>query len=480
MTVRARAAPAPSGELHVGNVRTFIFNWLFTRHVGGTFILRIEDTDKSRFTEEAFDAALRDLRWIGLDWDEGPETGGGYGPYRQSERVEMHSEAADKLLSSGATYRCYCTAQELEERRRQAMAQKRRPGYDGRCFMLTQKQKAAYEAEGKPFAVRFRVPEQGSLTFDDLVIGRVDVDLSEIDDFVVVRSDGSPLYQLGVVVDDAGMQITHVIRGDDHLSNTPKQILLHEALGNAVPVFAHVPQVFGPDRKPLSKRHGSTSVAEFREKGYLAEALFNYLALLGWGTADDTIMGRRELIDRFEIEHVHASPAMFDPKKLDWMNGEYIRMLSVEDLTQHLIPWFEREGLVGSDHLDPRVPAVASLVQTRVRTLAEAPAYARPVLSDPVIDEAAFEKVMGQPHVRSQLQRSVDLLDQLDGWTRDAVEETLRQVQTEMELKPKTAFAPFYVAVTGSTVGAPIFDVMALIGRQESLRRLREAIARLA
>ncbi|MBW3591968.1 MAG: glutamate--tRNA ligase, partial [Actinobacteria bacterium] len=253
--VRVRAAPAPSGSLHVGNVRTFLYNWLFARHTGGTFVLRVEDTDASRFTEDAYCDVLDDLRWLGLDWDEGPEVGGPSGPYRQSERREVYLEAAQRLMDEGSAYRCYCTAEELKQRREQAQAERRRPGYDGRCRHLTGQQVAAFEDAGRSYVVRFQVPDEGLLSFEDLVIGKIDTHLDQIDDFAIVRSDGAPLYHLAVVVDDGLMEISHVIRGDDLMSNSPKQILLHEALGNAVPVFGHLPQVLGPDRKPLSKRH---------------------------------------------------------------------------------------------------------------------------------------------------------------------------------------------------------------------------------
>lgn len=478
MTLRFRAAPAPSGELHVGNVRTFLFNWLCARHSGGVFVLRIEDTDKARFTEEAYLSALEDLRWIGLDWDEGPETGGDFGPYRQSERVQMHTDAGMNLLASGAAYRCFCTVEELKARREQASAEGRRPGYDGRCSRLTESQVAQELADGKPWALRFMTPEEGTMTFVDLVIGEVTVDFAQLDDFVIMRSDGSPLYQLGVVVDDGAMKITHVVRGDDHLSNVPKQILLHQALGNEVPQFAHVPQVFGQDRKPLAKRHGSTSIGEFRNGGYLPEALFNYLALLGWGTADETILSRDELVGLFKIEDVHSSPAMFDFKKLDWMNGEYVRMLDDKTFAHKIEPWLARERLV-------QVPAteadrdvigrIAGLIKTRVRRLDEVPVYAKPFFGDIEIDQAAFDKIMTQPHVGRLLDDAIERLSIVEPFDREAIEETLREIQVAMDLKPKTAFMPFYVAVTGSAVGAPIFDAMAILGRDVSVQRIKAA-----
>lgn len=477
--MRFRAAPAPSGELHVGNVRTFLFNWLCARHVGGVFILRIEDTDRARFTEEAYLSALEDLRWIGLDWDEGPEIGGTFGPYRQSERAEMHRNAGMRLLEMGAAYRCFCTAVELDERRKQAMSEGRKPGYDSRCDQLTESQIAANMQNDLQWTVRFRVPKQGSLTFDDLVVGSVTVDHSQIDDFVILRSDGSPLYQLGVVVDDAEMQITHVVRGDDHLSNVPKQILLHQALGAEPPIFAHVPQVFGPDRKPLSKRHGSTSIGEFRNGGYLPEALFNYLVLLGWGTAADTILTRADLVRLFDIEHVHASPAMFDFKKLDWMNGEYIRMLDDEEISRGIEPWLARAKLVGvpaTEEQREMISKIAPLIRSRIKKLDESVHYARPFFEEVAIEQVAFEKVMREPHVLELLDRATEELAAAEIWDASHIEEVLRAIQTAMDLKPKTAFMPFYVAVEGSTVGAPVFDAMAILGKQTTLDRI--AIAR--
>lgn len=476
--MRFRAAPAPSGELHVGNVRTFLFNWLCARHVGGVFVLRIEDTDRARFTEEAYLSALEDLRWIGLDWDEGPEVGGPFGPYRQSERAQMHRQAGMRLLEQGAAYRCFCSAADLDDRRRQAMGAGRKPGYDGRCDRLGEAEVADNLSKGRPWTVRFRVPSQGSLTFEDLVVGKVTVRHSEIDDFVILRSDGSALYQLGVVVDDAEMQITHVVRGDDHLSNVPKQVLLHRALGAQPPIFAHVPQVVGPDRKPLSKRHGSTSIGEFRNGGYLPEALFNYLTLLGWGTADDTILSKQDLVSRFDIKHVHASPAMFDVSKLDWMNGEYIRMLDDAEVARRIEPWLARANLV-------RVPAtkdqramianIAPLLKSRIRKLDESVHYARPFFEEVVIEQIAFEKVMREEHVPDLLDRAITDLEAAEPWDVLKVESTLRAIQTDMALKPKTAFMPFYVAVEGSTVGAPVFDAMSILGKRATLDRLRKA-----
>ncbi|HEX2053903.1 MAG TPA: glutamate--tRNA ligase [Actinomycetota bacterium] len=477
--VRVRAAPAPSGSLHVGNVRTFLYNWLHARHTGGKFVLRIEDTDTSRFTEEAYAAVLEDLKWLRLEWDEGPEVEGPHAPYRQSQRTQLHVDAAERLLSVGAAYRCYCTKEELEERRARARAEGRRPGYDGRCFRLTDTEQQAFEAEGRPSTVRVHIPDEGEIVFEDRVIGPVTTQLEQIDDFAILRSDGAPLYHLAVVVDDGLMEITDVIRGDDLLSNTPKQILLHSALGNPIPTFAHLPQVLGPDRKPLSKRHGSTSIADFREAGYLEDALVNFLALLGWGTAEDTILSREELISRFDVADVHPSPAMFDTKKLDWMNGEYIRLLDEQELTRRVLPFYANAGLVReplSDEDRQKVDAATPLIQTRIRRLDEAPALVRGLFLRVEMDPAAAAKAFAPEHVPELLQAAIETLGALDPWTKESVEAALRGLAEERQLKPRTAFAPFYVAISGSTVSAPVFDLMTLIGKQECLERLRRAL----
>ena len=477
--VRVRAAPAPSGSLHVGNVRTFLYNWLYARHTGGRFVLRIEDTDTSRFTEQAYEAVLEDLRWLGLDWDEGPEVGGPHAPYRQSLRTELHVQAAEQLLASGAAYRCYCTREELERRRAQAMAERRRPGYDGRCYRLTPEQVAEFEAQGRPSTIRVHIPDEGEIVYEDRVIGRVATRLDQIDDFAILRSDGAPLYHLAVVVDDGLMQITDVIRGDDLLSNTPKQILLHRALGNPIPSFAHLPQVLGPDRKPLSKRHGSTSIADFRNAGYLEDALVNFLALLGWGTAEDTLLSREDLISRFDITDVHPSPAMFDTKKLDWMNGEYIRLLDDAELTRRVQPFYVREALVSEEPTAEearKVEAATPLIKTRIRRLDEAPGLVQGLFTRLEIPPEVAAKALTPGHVPDLLQTSIDALATAEPWGKEAVEETLRSIAENLGLKPRTAFAPFYVAVSGSTVSAPVFDLMALIGREECLARLRVAL----
>jgi glutamyl-tRNA synthetase len=477
MPVRVRIAPAPSGSIHVGNARTALYNWLFAKGRGGVFVLRIEDTDRSRVTEEAYHAVLEDLHWLGLDWDEGPEAGGPHAPYRQSERLELYREAVQRLVDAGAAYRCYCTREELEARRKAALAERRRPGYDGRCRVLTEAERAGFEAEGRPWVLRFRTPDDGSTSFTDLVTGVVTVEHAAIDDFTIMRQDGSPLYNLAVSVDDGLMGMTHVIRGLDIQSSTPRQILLHRALGNAVPAYGHIPLIVGPDRQPLSKRHGDTSVAWYREHGYVPEAVVNYLALLGWGSGDETIFSVGDLVERFSIEGVNASPAMFDQRKLTWMNGEYLRRMDDGELLRRIEPWVVRAGLVADPPTEQeraRLAAAVPLVKTRMERLDEAPGphHLQSLFTDVEPDPAALEKVMRDPHVPDLLSRAEAALRELVSWSHEQIKEVLGAIQADMGLKPKTAFQPIRVAVCGTTVSPPLFESMEIIGPERCLERL--------
>ena len=347
MTVRVRFAPSPTGQLHVGNVRTALFNWLFARRHGGTFVLRIEDTDRERSTAESEAALIEDLRWLGLSWDEGPGVGGPFGPYRQTERLGFYDERARALLAAGQAYFCFCPPDQLEAERAAALAAGQPPKYSGRCRALAAADAARRVAAGEAAAVRFAVPPGRDVTFTDLVRGEVTFATDVIGDPVIVRSGGMPAYNFAVVVDDVAMRISHVIRGEDHISNTPRQLLIYEALGAPVPTFAHLPFVFGPDHAPLSKRHGATSVAEFRTRGYLAEALVNYLALLGWSPGEDQeILALEEMAHRFDFDRVSHSAAVFDPDKLAWLNRHYMRAATAARLTREALPYFVRAGYI--------------------------------------------------------------------------------------------------------------------------------------
>ncbi|MEX2420971.1 MAG: glutamate--tRNA ligase, partial [Actinomycetota bacterium] len=379
--VRCRFAPAPSGSIHVGNARTGLFSWAFARHHGGAFILRVEDTDASRVTEEAFHGVMDSLQWLGIDWDEGPDMGGPHGPYRQSQRMDIYGEMTERLLSQGDAYRCYCTEGELEERRTAALARGQAPGYDGRCRNLAEHERAAFEAEGRPSVIRFAMPEREHVV-QDLVKGEVRWGSGQLRDFVLMRSDGTPVFLLAVAVDDLLMRITHVIRGDDLLASAPRNAAVIEALGGIPPSYAHVPQVNGPDGKPLSKRHGSTSVEAFREQGIVPEALLNHLALLGWSKdAETTFLSKPEFVDAFDIGRVSSNPARFDREKLEWMNNHYIQLLDDDDLAARCLHFLSVVGLSPDLALLRRA---MPLVKERMKTLAESVGLLRFLFTDDV------------------------------------------------------------------------------------------------
>lgn len=467
--IRCRFAPAPSGSLHVGNVRSALFSWLYARRHGGTFILRVEDTDASRVTEEATEGVLEDLRWLGLDWDEGPGVGGPHGPYRQSERGDIYREAAERLVAQGDAYPCYCTPEELEERRQAALARQEPPGYDGRCRTLTDVERAAFEAEGRPAALRFVMPDS-EWVVDDLVKGEVRWAPGQQRDFVLVRSDGSPVFLLAVAVDDMLMGVTHVVRGDDLLASAPRNAAVIEALGGTPPAYAHVPQVLGHDGKPLSKRHGSTSVAAFRELGYLPEALTNYLALLGWSKDDHTtFLSRPELIEAFELERVSSNPAVFDTEKLTWMNNHYVQELDEDDLAARCLPFLTRAGLsVPPGELRAAMP----LVRERMRTLTEVVELLRFLFSDDIRpNEKALGLIAKAP--AGYLKAAADALDAVETWTADGIAAALDMLAEGAGLSRTKGWQPVRAAVTGSNVSPPLPESLALLGRERTLARLR-------
>jgi glutamyl-tRNA synthetase len=467
--VRCRFAPAPSGSLHVGNARSALFSWLWARRNGGTFVLRVEDTDASRVTEEAFRGVLDDLRWLGIDWDEGPEVGGPHGPYRQSERRAIYAEAAEGLLSSGHAYRCYCTPEELERRNEEAKARGESPGYDGRCRDLTGPERASFEAEGRAAAIRFRMPEHGWV-LNDLVKGEVHWGPGQLRDFVLLRSDGSPVFLLAVAVDDLAMGITHVVRGDDLLTAAPRNVAVIEALGGTAPVYAHVPQVVGPDRRPLSKRHGSTSVQAFHEQGYLPEALVNHLALLGWSPGDDReFMTREELVAAFDLTRVSSNPAAFDPEKLTWMNNRYIQGLDDDDLAARCVHFLSEAGLGVEPALLRRA---MPLVKERMKTLAEAPELLRFLFSDDVVPN---EKARGllERAPEGYLLAAAGALEALQRWDAEAIGAALDALAEGAGLNRTKGWQPVRAAVTGSNVSPPLPESLELLGRDRTVSRIR-------
>ena len=481
--MRVRFAPSPTGIPHVGNIRTALFNWLFARHHGGSFIVRIEDTDVARRVEGAVEAILDSLRWLGLDWDEGPEVGGDYGPYFQSQRLEMYQARARRLLEEGHAYLCYCSPERLEEMRREQVKRKQPPGYDRHCRHLTEKERAEREKSGIIPVVRFKTPLEGQIRFHDLIRGEVVFEAATIDDFVLLKSDGYPTYHLANVVDDHMMKISHVLRADEWLSSTPRHILLYEALGYEPPQFAHLPMILGSDRSKLSKRHGATSVIEYRDRGYLPEALVNFLALLGWSLDDKTeIMSRDELVQNFSIERISKTGAIFSQEKLMWMNGVYVRRLSTEEMVERVMPFLE-SGLpetvkrpISRDYVRLIVP----LIQERVRVLSEAPELAEFFFIDDLDYETPLllEKGLDRGRAMAALGASRDRLKACS-FDASSLEGVLRPLAAELGLKTGELFGLLRVAVTGRTAAPPLFETMAVLGRERCLKRIEAAINRL-
>jgi glutamyl-tRNA synthetase len=480
--IRVRYAPSPTGSLHVGGVRTALFNWLFARKNSGTFILRIEDTDLERSTEESVEQLKRSLRWIGLEWDEGPEIGGPYGPYRQTERMEIYREAARKLLDSGAAYYDFATLEELAEFREQERKMGRQPIYTGGEYRKMDPEEALKRARmGEPHTVRFKTPREGKTVVDDIIRGRVVFENANIEDFVLMKSTATPTYNFAAAVDDAAMSITHVIRGDDHLSNTPRQILVYEALSYELPAFAHVPQVLGPDKKKLSKRHGAASVEDFAAQGYLPEALFNYLALLGAGySADEEIFSPDELAERFRLERVSGNPAVFDEKKLTAINAVYLRRHSPEELALIAAPMLAESGGAEPEELQrdmPRLTRIMALLKDRLNRTSEIPEAAGYFYGGELeYDRGEFEKQFGKEFVRETFPELLERLRALPEWTEGTIEEAVRGLAAEKEKGARHLIHPLRFATTGRTVSAGLFETLALLGRERTLLRVEKAI----
>jgi glutamyl-tRNA synthetase len=471
-SVRVRFAPSPTGHLHVGGARTALFNWLFARHHGGVCLLRIEDTDRDRSTDEAIHQILDAMTWLGLDWDqEGPEGGGAYrGYFRQTSRFDIYRAHAERLLAEGQAYRCYCTPAELDARREAAQARGETFRYDGRCRDVAPR-------PGVPAVLRLRIPITGTTVVPDLIHGDVTFEHATLDDWILVRSDGTPTYNFCVVVDDVTMKITHVIRGNDHLSNTPKQILCYAALGYPRPVFAHIPMILGPDRKRLSKRHGATSVLAFRDEGFLPETLVNYLARLGWAHGDQEVFTRDELIQLFDLRHVGSTPAIFDRTKLEWLNQVWMKTLAGDPdgrrrlATRELAPHVERLGIAA-----PRPEALLATVVNlgeRTKTLVEMAEQGRFYFEAPsAYDPQAAGKLL-TPTTATHLDRLLRRLSGLVPWDAATLEGTFRQLASELGVKLVDLAQPVRLALTGRTASPPLFGVMAELGPDETLRRLR-------
>jgi len=506
MSIRVRFAPSPTGYLHLGGARTALFNWLFARQQHGKFILRIEDTDEVRSTDEAVGQIVHGLEWLGMNWNEGPkitlkpgarpvqeirepsqiviEELGKYGPYFQMKRLDSYRKYAGSLIQDSKAYRCYCLPDELEEMRKKALEEKRPPKYDGRCRNLTPEGEERYRKEGRKPVVRFKTPQEGVTEFDDMVRGKVTFENRLLDDFVMLKSSGVPTYNFAVVVDDYKMEITHVIRGDDHISNTPRQILLYEAFGWDKPKFAHIPMILGPDGARLSKRHGATSLEYYENEGYLPEAMMNYLALLGWATEDSQqIFTQEELILKFSLERCAKSAAIFDPQKLLWMNGEYIRKTEPEKLTLEAFPFISRAGLIEGRKYEEVEKAIRlaliraiSLEQEKIKLLKDIPHLISYMLKEDLEDkdyeEEAIEKVLKAKDVEQVLSNCRNRLARLDEFSEKKIENEIRDYAQEKGKKTSEVFHPLRVAVSGRTKGPGLFALLSFLGKEKVLKRI--------
>lgn len=487
-SVRVRFAPSPTGKLHIGGARTAIYNWAFARANGGTFILRIDDTDPTRSTDENTQIILRAMRWLGLDWDEGPEVGGDFGPYAQTERLDIYKEAAQKLWDAGRAYPCFCTTEQLAADRAAAQARKDPfQGYQRRCRDLSREDAQARIDAGEPYVLRIKVPaDRGDVVIHDAVHGDVVFDAKELDDFVIFRSDGTPTYNFATVVDDAMMGITHVIRGDDHLSNTPRQVMVYEALEAPVPTFAHISMILGADGKKLSKRHGATSVEEYRDAGYLSDAFVNYLALLGWSLdGETTVIPRDVLASQFSLERISKNPATFDPKKLDWMNAEYINAMSDADFAdQIMLPELHKAGLIddGFEADETWVDALAAIVKPRTKMPADAVGVAAPVFATAQTleyDEKSVAKGLAKEGMGAVLDAARAALEAVsaNAWTPEAIDGALEPLPEALDAKKRIVFQAVRVAVCGNMVSPPLGETMSLIGKDDCLARIDRARA---
>ncbi len=473
--IRVRFAPSPTGYLHLGNARTALFNYIFARHENGKLILRIEDTDKERSKKEYEEMLIDDLKWLGINWDEGPDIGGEYGPYRQSERTDIYYEYIEKLKGTGHIYKCYCTPEELEEERKKALAEGKPPRYSGKCRNLTKEEQEKLEKEGKPYVWRFRVPDNEVIEFEDLIKGIISINVNEFGDFVIVRSDGSPVYNFVVVIDDALMKITHVIRGEDHLSNTPKQILIYRALGFETPKFAHLPIILGEDRSKLSKRHGAVSLRAFRDDGYVSEAMFNGLALLGWHPKGDSeVILPEEIIKEFDIKDIHNAPAVFDRAKLKWLNGVYIReILDLDDLTSRAVPFFENCGYKADfDYYKKVIQAIRDSIET----LMDIEERAKPFFIDDFHYEEDAKTWLETEEGYNVIQAFYEKIKDLDTITKDDFKKTTKEIQKELKIKGKNLFMPIRVALTGKTSGVDIATLVEVIGIDRVKHRIEKAL----
>ena len=476
--VRVRFAPAPTGYMHIGNLHTALFNWLFARKQGGTMVLRIEDTDEVRSTPEALEVIYQGLKWLGLDWDEGPDVGGEYGPYVQSERLDIYQEYLEQLLEAGRAYECFCTPEELEERRQVMRARGIPPKYDGRCARLTEAEREELRAEGRESCIRFRVKETGTTVIEDIIQGEVSYENSLIGDPIIVKTSGFPTYHFACVVDDHLMQITHVIRAVEHLPNTQIHIQLQEALELATPHYAHLPLILGEDRSKLSKRHGAVAVTDYQEQGFLPEAMFNFLALLGWSPGDEEeIMTREQIVERFSLEACDKSPSVFDLQKAEWMNGEYMKRMDAEKLAERLLPLLVKEGLMEQQPCAERwqwLVQVVDLMKERTPLLTTFVTWGRYFFTDDYeYEDRARKKWLNREDTPEKLELLAERLQLLEPWSSQSIEEAVRGLAEELEVSAAQVIHPCRAAVTGTTIGPSLFHLMELLDQADVVRRLQ-------
>jgi nondiscriminating glutamyl-tRNA synthetase len=476
--VRVRMAPSPTGPIHVGNLHTALFNWLFARSQNGVFILRFEDTDQERSKPEWESVIYNEMRWLGLTWDEGPDIGGAYGPYRQMERLGIYDRYAKRLIESDHAYFCYCTPEELAAERAQAQEKGAGYTYSRRCLHLSATQRAALEREGRQPTIRFRVPDGSVVCFEDILRGQIQTPTDDMSDPIIVRSNGVPTYNFAVAVDDIEMRITHVIRGEGHISNTPQQILIYEALGAEPPVIAHVGHILGSDRTKLSKRHGDSFVGDYRDKGFLPEALLNFLVLMGWSPVDgNEEISRERMIAEFSLDRVTRAPSIFDLTKLEWLNGYYIRSMPIDELTQACVPFLQKAGYLSGPpegiELE-RLEKVVALAQERIKVLSEIGAITDFFFCPPQYDPKAVKKALTAKAKRVLMTLEEKLSH--TPWQPTDLEAAVRGVAEQLEVKARDAFQPLRIAITGRLVSPPLVESMEILGRQSCLERIRKAI----
>ncbi len=475
--IRVRMAPAPTGRLHIGTARTTLYNWLFARHHGGTFVLRIEDSDQQRSSQENVENILEALRWLGTDWDEGPEVGGRCGPYLQSQKLPRYQEVAKQLRDQGIAYPCFCTPEELDHRRKEMEKQGLPPRYDRRCRGLSQEERERMISEGRPHAMRFAVPDEGKVGWNDLIRGEVEFENGQLDDFVLVKADGYPTYLLAVVVDDHDMRISHVLRAEDMLPTTPRQVHIYQAMSWPLPEFAHIPLILAPDRSKLAKRHGATAISDYREMGYLPEAIVNFIALLGWSPGDNReVMTREEMIKAFSLEGIGKSGAVFDIEKLNWMNGLYLRQLSPEEYVARAKPFLEQAGLLAGKPSDTYVRQALVLEQERAKTLGELAELVEFFFKAPdAYDEKGERKWFRREGAATLLAAAHAGLAAVDPFAAEAIEAAVRGLGDELGLGAGPVIHTVRLAVTGRTAGPGLFELLAVLGKEEALTRLRAA-----